>query len=262
MDLRVRARSAAPSARGRGVGGGAARGEEGAGALALGAVVAVVAVLAVETAETGRGWTRAGDAAIAARPGLANRRTAGGRRGQWRRGRRRAVWALETLHALDAEVGNVAGGRGLARCKRGRAARLVLGGIGQPRCRPEGSRAGAGAGREVWQAAVWSMTVSAERWRWRRRRWWRLVAGPRAWRAHRWAGDVPRPRAAMQRQYVYYLRCIIYIYVLVRSGWTRRPAGRRLASTARPSRVGRCTEAGRGEAAICIPALHIYIIYW
>ena len=52
----------------------------------------------------------------------------------------------------------------------------------------------------------------------------------------------------------------IYIYILVRSGWTRRPAGRRLASTARPSRVGRCTEAGRGEAAICIPALHILYI--
>ena len=162
----------------------------------MGAVVAVVAVLAVETAETGRGWTRAGDAAIAARPGLANRRTAGGRRGQWRRGRRRAVWALETLHALDAEVGNVAGGRGLARCKRGRAARLVLGGIGQPRCRPEGSRAGAGAGREVWQAAVLSTTLRSRRVGCARRR------TSRGGRRRRWScwARMPQGRAHATRR--------------------------------------------------------------
>ena len=76
---------AAPNARERSVGGGAASGESGAGALArcaVVAVVAVVAVLAVETTEIRRGWTQAGGAATAARPSLAIQRTPVGRRGQ------------------------------------------------------------------------------------------------------------------------------------------------------------------------------------
>ena len=115
------------------------------------AVVAVVAVVVGKTAEIWRGRTQAGGAAFAARQCLANQLTAGGPRGRLRQGRRWAVGAGDAV--CCGRCGRQRRRRkGLTWCGRGRAARPMLGGIGLLRCRPEGTRAGAGAGEEVRQA--------------------------------------------------------------------------------------------------------------
>ena len=175
---------AAPNARERSVGGGAASGESGAGALARSAVVAVVTVLAAETTEIRRGWTQAGGAATAARPSLAIQRTPVGRRGQERQGRRWAVGAGDAA-SFGRRGRQHRRRKGLAWRGWGRAARRMLGGFWPPRCRPEVMRAGAGAGGEERRAAAAAAGGRLGA---------RLVAGPRAWRpVGRRSANLARP---------------------------------------------------------------------